>query len=123
MVSVISRIHGYSPGYSFSKFMGPVSGIEHKIAYYDDGKYKQHDYIAKPDYHFEYGVRDPKSKVHQSRQETRHGDTVEGEYRCYNFEFITYVISNKNLTIPRKISILNEIKQFGFELWTDLRYI
>lgn len=62
--------------------MGPVSGIEQKIGYYDDGKYK-HDYVAKPDYHFEYGVRDPKSKVHQSRQETRLGDTVKGEYRCY----------------------------------------
>lgn len=61
--------------------MGPVSGPEKKVLY-DDGKYHQHDYVAKPDYHFAYGIEDPKSKVHQSRQETRHGDTVEGQYRC-----------------------------------------
>lgn len=72
------------PGYSFTKFMGPVSGAEQKVAYYDDGKYHGHDYMAKPDYHFEYGVEDPVSNVHQSRQETRHGDTVHGEYRWLN---------------------------------------
>lgn len=38
------------------------------------------DYVAKPDYHFAYGVEDPKSKVSQSRKESRHGDTVHGEY-------------------------------------------
>lgn len=65
--------------------MGPVSGVEKQVTY-DDGQYHQHDYMAKPDYHFEYGVADPNSKVHQSRQETRHGDTVQGEYRCCAFE-------------------------------------
>ena len=39
------------------------------------------DYVAKPDYHFEYGVKDEKSKVSQSRKEARQGDEVIGEYR------------------------------------------
>lgn len=73
--------------------MGPVSGPETKVAYYDDGKYHQHDYMAKPDYHFEYGVADPNSNVHQSRQETRHGDTVKGEYRCCAFKFTNRFVS------------------------------
>lgn len=69
--------------------MGPVSGPEQKVLVAgDNGQYNQHDYVAKPDYHFEYGVQDPKTMVHQSRQETRHGDTVQGEYRCY----ILYVL-------------------------------
>lgn len=58
--------------------MGPVSGAEHKVTYDDHS----HDYVAKPDYHFEYGVEDPKTMVHQTRQETRHGDVVHGQYRC-----------------------------------------
>lgn len=76
----------HAPGYSYAKFSGPVSGPEKEV-------YVQHkdehghghghtvDYVAKPDYHFAYGVEDPKSKVSQSRKETRHGDAVHGEYR------------------------------------------
>lgn len=65
--------------------MGPVSGAEQKVLVHgQNGQYTQTDYVAQPDYHFEYGVQDPKTMVHQSRQETRHGDTVQGEYRCYN---------------------------------------
>lgn len=90
MITVISRAHCASPGYSYSKFIGPVSGVEEKITVHDDGQYHQHDYVAKPDYHFEYGVEDPKSMVHQSRQETRKGDTVHGEYRCCAFKYISY---------------------------------
>lgn len=79
--------------------MGPVSGIEKKVVY-DDGQYHHdYDYVAKPDYHFEYGVQDPKSKVHQSRQETRNGDTVHGEYRCCAFE-----LSN-NFFLPSECSL------------------
>lgn len=64
--------------------MGPVSGAEQKVLVDGgNGQHKQHDYIAQPDYHFEYGVQDPKTMVHQTRQETRHGDVVQGEYRCY----------------------------------------
>lgn len=80
-IAFVCEINCLAPGYSYARFMGPVSGPEKKVLY-DDGKYHQHDYVAKPDYHFAYGVEDPKSKVHQSRQETRHGDTVEGQYRC-----------------------------------------
>lgn len=71
----------YAPGYSYSKFSGPVSGPEHEIYVTDKHGHPQKDYVAKPDYHFAYGVEDPKSKVSQSRKETRLGDAVHGEYR------------------------------------------
>lgn len=79
---------GFS-GYSYAKFRGPVSGPEREVNIVDeDSKYHYnphhkpaHDYVAKPDYHFAYGVEDPKSMVKQSRQETRLGDAVKGEYR------------------------------------------
>lgn len=38
------------------------------------------DYVAKPDYQFEYGVEDPKSHVSQHRKENRQDDAVVGEY-------------------------------------------
>lgn len=75
----------HAPGYSYAKFSGPVSGpekevyVEHKDEH-GHGHGHAIDYVAKPDYHFAYGVEDPKSKVSQSRKETRHGDTVHGEY-------------------------------------------
>lgn len=77
---------GFS-GYSYAKFRGPVSGPERKVnAVHHDGHHHHHhkgphDYVAKPDYHFAYGVEDPKSMVKQSRHETRYGDAVKGEYR------------------------------------------
>lgn len=72
---------GHEVGYSYAKFSGPVSGPEHKIVVKDkDGHGESYDYVAKPDYHFEYGVEDPKSHVSQSRKEHRHGDGVVGEY-------------------------------------------
>lgn len=93
--------------------MGPVSGIEKKVEYYDDGQY-HHDYTAKPDYHFEYGVADPHSKVHQSRQETRHGDTVEGEYRCCAFKSNKLINSHvqsidfhNNFSISKMLTLLS----------------
>lgn len=95
---MISRINCISPGYSFTKFKGPVSGHEKRIAVHDDGFYHEdeYDYIAKPDYHFEYGVRDPKTKNHQTRQETRHGDMVHGEYR---FDIINNKTNEKSMKI------------------------
>lgn len=85
IISVASCGH-YPPGYSYAKFSGPVSGPEKEIVVsHGDDHHGHHghtvDYVAKPDYHFAYGVEDPKSKVSQSRKETRHGDTVHGEYR------------------------------------------
>lgn len=77
---------GFS-GYSYAKFRGPVSGPEREVnVVQNDGKSNYHhkpahDYVAKPDYHFAYGVEDPKSMVKQSRHETRLGDAVKGEYR------------------------------------------
>lgn len=69
-----------------------MSGPEQKIKVYDDGKYHHEsvDYAAKPDYHFAYGVEDPKSKVLQSRQETRRGDAVKGEYRYFLCKYVDY---------------------------------
>lgn len=76
----------HAPGYSYAKFSGPVSGPEKEVYVQHEDKHGHShghsvDYVAKPDYHFAYGVEDPKSKVSQSRKETRHGDVVHGEYR------------------------------------------
>uniref|UniRef100_A0A336LJQ8 CSON008442 protein n=1 Tax=Culicoides sonorensis TaxID=179676 RepID=A0A336LJQ8_CULSO len=67
-------------GYSYAKFSGPVSGPDHKIVVKDKHGHESYDYAAKPDYHFEYGVEDPKSHVSQNRKEHRQGDDVYGEY-------------------------------------------
>ncbi|XP_055628601.1 uncharacterized protein LOC129770038 [Toxorhynchites rutilus septentrionalis] len=68
-------------GFSYAKFSGPVSGPAHEIHVEDKhGHGHAIDYVAKPDYHFEYGVEDPKSKVSQSRKEHRHEDELHGEY-------------------------------------------
>ena len=77
----LDGVAGYPPGYSYTKFSGPVSGPDHEIIV--KGKHGEPaiDYVAKPDYHFEYGVKDEKSKVSQSRKEVRQGDEVIGEYR------------------------------------------
>lgn len=56
------------------------------------GKYYQNhhkhsvDYVAKPDYHFAYGVEDPHNKLAHGHQESRHGDEVRGEYRSIKFQ-------------------------------------
>ncbi|XP_055535985.1 cuticle protein 21-like [Wyeomyia smithii] len=68
-------------GFSYAKFSGPVSGPSHEVHVEDKhGHGYTVDYVAKPDYHFEYGVEDPKSKVSQSRKEHRHEDELHGEY-------------------------------------------
>ncbi|XP_049299378.1 probable zinc transporter protein DDB_G0282067 [Anopheles funestus] len=77
--------HGHhSVGYSYAKFSGPVSGPAHEIHVEDKhGHGHKIDYVAKPDYVFEYGVEDPKSKVSQSRKEHRHEDELHGEYSLH----------------------------------------
>lgn len=47
---------------------------------HDEHNVQSVDYIAKPDYQFEYGVEDPKSQVSQFRKENRQDDAVVGEY-------------------------------------------
>lgn len=81
--TVLTLVKCYAPGYSFAKFSGPVSGPEKEIQVEGDDYHHGHtvDYVAKPDYHFAYGVEDPKTHVSQSRHETRDGDSVHGEYR------------------------------------------
>ena len=82
LATVVSCGKYHAPGYSYAKFSGPVSGPEKQVLY-DDSEGHGHvaDYVSKPDYHFAYGVEDPKSKVSQSRKESRLGDVVTGEYR------------------------------------------
>lgn len=72
----------HQPGFSYAKFSGPVSGPAHEVHIVDKhGHGHTVDYVAKPDYQFEYGVEDPKSKVSQSRKEQRHEDELHGEYQ------------------------------------------
>jgi Insect cuticle protein len=54
-----------------------VSEDSHGHDGHDD---KHHDYHHHPSYKYEYGIHDPKSKVHTSQWEHRDGDTVHGEY-------------------------------------------
>lgn len=76
-----NELDHHDVGYSYAKFSGPVSGPDHKIIVKDaHGHGESYDFVAKPDYHFEYGVEDPKTHVSQSRKEHRHGDDVVGEY-------------------------------------------
>lgn len=91
--------HSNADGYSFAKFIGPVTGAEKKI--YAAKRHENNlnanlnhgygygslsngngvDFFAKPDYHFSYGVEDSKTGVLQNHKETRNGDKVKGEYR------------------------------------------
>ena len=74
----------YGVGYSYAKFSGPVSGPSHEVHVEDPyGHGHKVDYVAKPDYHFEYGVEDPKSQVSQNRKEYRNDDAVHGEYTVH----------------------------------------
>ncbi|KFB50669.1 hypothetical protein ZHAS_00018705 [Anopheles sinensis] len=76
--------HHHGVGYSYAKFSGPVSGPAHEVHVEDKhGHGHKIDYVAKPDYLFEYGVEDPKSKVSQSRKEHRHEDELHGEYSLH----------------------------------------
>ncbi|XP_058830242.1 cuticle protein 19-like [Topomyia yanbarensis] len=71
----------HAVGFSYAKFSGPVSGPAHEVHVEDKhGHGHTVDYVAKPDYQFEYGVEDPKSKVSQNRKEQRHDDDLHGEY-------------------------------------------
>ncbi|XP_050669129.1 cuticle protein 21-like [Leptidea sinapis] len=94
-------------GYSYNRFSGPVSGKivevqvpaahgvpaqQHADYGYDHNAGKIHpetskyerlktvDYVAKPDYHYAYGVQDPHTGNQQNHKEYRDGDVVHGEY-------------------------------------------
>lgn len=75
------RVAAFPPGFSYSKFSGPVSPPEHEIIVEGEHGKPAVDYVAFPKYQFEYGIEDAKSRVKQSRKEERHGDEVIGEYR------------------------------------------
>lgn len=76
-------------GYSYTRFVGPVAGPEHKIYVNDanaatDGKTHNHhglDYVAKAEYQFAYGVEDADAHILHNRNEVRDGDAVKGVYR------------------------------------------
>lgn len=84
-------------GYSYTRFVGPVAGPEHKIylndainSGYDGGKTLHRgigggasrlDYVAKPEYEFSYGVEDADAHILHNRNEMRDGDAVKGVYR------------------------------------------
>ncbi|CRL00057.1 CLUMA_CG013343, isoform A [Clunio marinus] len=72
--------HGGAIGYSFAKFSGPVSGPVKEVHSHSPHHGHTIDYVAKPDYQFEYGVEDPKTQVSQFRKENRQDDAVVGEY-------------------------------------------
>ncbi|XP_037819148.1 uncharacterized protein LOC119608702 [Lucilia sericata] len=81
-------------GYSYTRFVGPVAGPEHKIYVNDanvaaDGKTHHHaigggvprlDYVAKAEYNFAYGVEDADAHILHNRNEMRDGDAVKGVY-------------------------------------------
>lgn len=88
VLSIMTCVSSGFSGYSYAKFRGPVSGPEREITVVKHDPHHPHhhpkhthDFVAKPDYHFAYGVEDPKTMVKQSRHETRYGDAVKGEYR------------------------------------------
>lgn len=78
-------------GYSYTRFVGPVTGPEHKI-YVNDANSAANDktsppylprldYVAKPEYEFAYGVEDADAHILHNRNEMRDGDVVKGVYR------------------------------------------
>ncbi|KAI8123187.1 Cuticle protein 8 [Lucilia cuprina] len=78
-------------GYSYTRFVGPVAGPEHKIYVHDanvaaNGKTHHHggvprlDYVAKAEYNFAYGVEDADAHILHNRNEMRDGDAVKGVY-------------------------------------------
>ncbi|KAJ2938281.1 hypothetical protein O0L34_g17630 [Tuta absoluta] len=98
---------GRPGGWSYNRFSGPVSGQIHEVRVpaahgvaeqqhasygYDHHKgqidpetqkyahLKTVDYVAKPDYHYAYGVDDPHTGNQQNHKEHRDGDVVKGEY-------------------------------------------
>ncbi|XP_041976799.1 cuticle protein 8-like [Aricia agestis] len=108
LASLALALGGHAPGgYSYNRFSGPVSGkiievqvpaaegipaqqhadygYDHKLGriHPETAKYdrlKTVDYVAKPDYHYAYGVQDPHSGNQQNHKEERDGDVVRGEY-------------------------------------------
>ncbi|XP_028168288.1 cuticle protein 21-like [Ostrinia furnacalis] len=116
-----------SGGYSYNRFSGPVSGkiIEVQVPaaqgipaqqhadygydhnsgqiHPDTAKYahlKTVDYVAKPDYHYAYGVEDPHTGNLQNHKEHRDGDVVTGEYSLVepdgSIRLVKYTADPKN---------------------------
>ncbi|KAK9744717.1 Insect cuticle protein [Popillia japonica] len=82
---VLGVIRDRGDGYSYHKFSGPVSGEIKEVLWSEPSKMnpngKTRDFVAKPDYDYSYGVRDPKTGNAQDHQESRDGDADHQESR------------------------------------------
>ncbi|XP_022194939.1 cuticle protein 7-like isoform X1 [Nilaparvata lugens] len=86
--SAFGMIEQFRPGggYQYNSFSGPVSGPIEEIAvpkfppWHHKSYIMTHDFKARPDYAFAYGVEDPDTGNTQNHYETRAGDEVTGKY-------------------------------------------
>ncbi|KAF5297738.1 hypothetical protein FQR65_LT09912 [Abscondita terminalis] len=79
LASMVASVFSQHSGHSYYKFIGPVSGAVQQV--HVNGIHGPTiDYIAKPDYAYSYGIDDSKTGNSHSRQESRIGDSVNGEY-------------------------------------------
>ncbi|XP_018322276.1 cuticle protein 21-like, partial [Agrilus planipennis] len=78
--------------YSFYRFSGPVSGKVQEIQVPSQYKGVAVDYVAKPDYSYNYEVQDPAIGNQQKRKESRDGDAVQGEYSFLQADGVTRVV-------------------------------
>ncbi|XP_072941038.1 cuticle protein 8-like isoform X2 [Epargyreus clarus] len=126
-VAAVASSNNAPGGYSWNRFSGPVSGKiievqvpaaegipaqQHASYGYDHKTGKIHpetakyarlktvDYVAKPDYHYAYGVEDPHTGNLQKHQENREGDVVRGEYSLVepdgSIRLVRYTADPKN---------------------------
>ncbi|CAG4941714.1 unnamed protein product [Parnassius apollo] len=128
IVLASSALSSHAPGgYSYSRFSGPVSGqiVEVQVPAAENIAAQQHasygydhntgkinpetakyarlktvDYVAKPDYHYAYGVDDPHTGNLQNHKEHRDGDVVSGEYSLVepdgSLRIVRYTADPKN---------------------------
>ncbi|KAF5288925.1 hypothetical protein FQA39_LY03804 [Lamprigera yunnana] len=75
----VSNVLSQDAGHSYYEFSGPLSGNVQQI-YVNGINGPTVDYVAKPDYSYAYGLQDPQTGNTHSRQETRNGDALSGEY-------------------------------------------
>ncbi|XP_017779405.1 PREDICTED: cuticle protein 19-like [Nicrophorus vespilloides] len=84
-----------SGAYSYHNFSGPVSGQIREVYVKD-----KLDYVAKPDYSYSYGVKDPSTGNDQQHRQTRLGDAVQGEYKVLqadgSMRVVRYTADAKN---------------------------
>ncbi|XP_022913606.1 pupal cuticle protein Edg-84A-like [Onthophagus taurus] len=87
IISITSSFPAKQPtddSVSYHRFNGPVSGDIKEVILPDPTVHNPNrlakDFVAKPDYQYSYGVRDPVTGNAQEHQENRDGDAVHGQY-------------------------------------------